>query len=238
MGEGGGQFKRSTLAEGNSKRAWNAESAKETRRSTRSQARGIAKQATGDRFPDQPAHPRTPPFGTSQSKKKGDYTATLPPAAYLALSDPRHLNGSSSSAMVPKLLVLDLNGALLYRHKSGTNKIHPRPYMGNFLEYLFGLHPNAPFAIEGGGVRASKAYQVFVWSSAQPHNVRRMVEASFGPRWIEGVYAPEDPDIKFQREQAGEGRLLGVWARDMMDLDKADYGTSPVDITARHLAYS
>jgi hypothetical protein len=117
--------------------------------------------------------------------------------------------------IVPKLLVLDLNGALIYRSGSrGTERsIYPRPYLGNFLEYLFG--PN-------GKEGEPRAYEVFVWSSAQPHNVRAMVENGFGQKWVEGVYAKEE-DGGAERRKNGEGRLMGVWARDKMELSSSDY---------------
>jgi hypothetical protein len=63
-----------------------------------------------------------------------------------------------------------------------------------------------------------------VWSSAQPHNVRAMVESTFGSRWIEGVWEKEGDEVKEQRLQRGEGRLTGVWARDRMGLNAHEYG--------------
>ena len=51
-----------------------------------------------------------------------------------------------------------------------------------------------------------------------------MVELGFGEKWIEGVYRRELPREKQDRENRGEGRLLGVWARDKMGLSQRDYG--------------
>ena len=51
------------------------------------------------------------------------------------------------------LLVLDLNGTLLYRPRASQNYT-PRPYLINFLQYAFANH------------------SLLVWSSAQPCNVK------------------------------------------------------------------
>ncbi|KAK0476774.1 NLI interacting factor-like phosphatase-domain-containing protein [Armillaria novae-zelandiae] len=67
-----------------------------------------------------------------------------------------------------KLLVLDLNGALLFRPKhKRTKTCHPRPYLSTFTSFLF--HP------------ATRQWlDTMVWSSAQPKNVGWMVERAFG----------------------------------------------------------
>lgn len=58
------------------------------------------------------------------------------------------------------LLVLDLNGTLLYRPKASTN-FTPRPSLARFLDYCFAHH------------------SVLIWSSAQPANVIRICEKLF-----------------------------------------------------------
>ncbi len=67
-----------------------------------------------------------------------------------------------------KLLVLDLNGALLFRPKHKKSRTcHPRPYLSTFTSFLF--HP------------ATREWlDTMVWSSAQPKNVGWMVERAFG----------------------------------------------------------
>jgi hypothetical protein len=103
--------------------------------------------------------------------------------------------------------VLDLNGALLYRTArtgAGPGKqrnSYARPFLHNFLAYLLTAEPNGE----------ASPYEVLVWSSAQPHNVRGMVEMTFG-KWSEGVW-DEKPVLP-----VNEKRLLDVWARDKMDL--------------------
>lgn len=114
---------------------------------------------------------------------------------------------------VRKLLVLDLNGALVYR--SQTKVSHPRPFLSNFLEYLFTSDDGA------------RAYDVLVWSSAQPMNVRSMVESNFNPRFVQGIWERETEVMKKQRASLGEGRLLDVWARDKLNLASGAYRECP-----------
>jgi hypothetical protein len=56
----------------------------------------------------------------------------------------------------PLLVILDLNGTLLYRKQRGGSSFQARPFVNEFLQYLFKFH------------------HVMVWSSAQPRNVQRM----------------------------------------------------------------
>ncbi|GES84634.1 HAD-like protein [Rhizophagus clarus] len=65
---------------------------------------------------------------------------------------------------LPKLLVLDLNGTLVYR-ANGKRDIILRPFMSRFMKYIFD---------------SSNNFAVMVWSSAQPKNVDKMVRAAFG----------------------------------------------------------
>ncbi|WWC68976.1 uncharacterized protein I206_102912 [Kwoniella pini CBS 10737] len=177
-----------------------------------------------------PPRPLSPPsgpsgqsrvFSTSQSKFRTTFSrdrtvtpppVSLPPQEYLELLKPTE--SLISDTVIPKLLVLDLNGALVFRNRnSDGKKSYPRPYLASFLEYLFLPHPKGE----------KRGWEVFVWSSAQPHNVRGMVEGAFGPRFIDGVWEDETPQGTAARKN-GEGRLLGVWARDrMLDMKSADY---------------
>ncbi|KAL1410202.1 hypothetical protein Q8F55_004207 [Vanrija albida] len=142
-----------------------------------------------------------------RSRQDSPAPVMLPPGPYVDISREAVQH---SEEPTPKLLVLDLNGALVYRtaHTGAARKAYPRPFLNCFLQYVFLPEP------EGG----PRPWEVFVWSSAQPHNVRHMVETTFGERWIEGVWTEEDRLSKVEREQRGEGRLLGVWARDKMNL--------------------
>ncbi|WVO17959.1 hypothetical protein L204_105657 [Cryptococcus depauperatus] len=151
-------------------------------------------------------------------------TVMLPPQHYIDIATPSSLMNRKSlinaNEITPKLLVLDLNGALVYRDRSyDAHKCHPRPYLPCFLEYLFLPEPEDLQPLKKLNQRP---WEVFVWSSAQPHNVRAMVEVTFGPKWITGIWEKENKKAKKRREQ-GEGRLHGVWARDKMGLTNYDY---------------
>lgn len=166
---------------------------------------------------------------------------TLPDAEYLRISSEKH--GSTplpAEGFFPKLIILDLNGALVYRtSRSGEKrKAYPRPYLSCFLEYLFLSETPQPPTPAGSPdatqpKKRSKTeqpliqlrpYEVFVWSSAQPHNVRSMVENTFGLKWSEGTWETEKKRTREERLARGEGRILKVWARDTLGLSAAEYG--------------
>lgn len=93
--------------------------------------------------------------------------------------------------IVRKLLILDLNGTMLFRskatHPSKPRRVLLRPYVPAFLQYLFYRETN---------------YDVMVWSSAQPVNVKDMVGKVFGGT----------------RKQ-----LVAVWDRKYFNLSQKDY---------------
>jgi hypothetical protein len=60
------------------------------------------------------------------------------------------------------LLVLDLNGTLVFRRKGGPT-FTPRPLLRDFLQYCFNTH------------------SVFIWSSARPENVNAVCSGIFTP---------------------------------------------------------
>lgn len=150
------------------------------------------------------------------------------------------------------MLILDLNGTLVFRsayrpkksarqdgeqHGDGTGPTggprlraaHPRPYLPSFRDYLFAPETQAWL-------------DVMVWSSAQPHSVRGMVERVFGPEVYEdtvsgkaqpGDGAVDDPktgaalaeDTKDLENEKGavKPRLLAIWARDTLGLSESHY---------------
>ena len=77
-----------------------------------------------------------------------------PSAEYMmqATEDPETL-----PAPRPLLVILDLNGTLLYRKQRGGSSFQARPFVHEFLQYLFKYH------------------HVMVWSSARPKNVTNMI---------------------------------------------------------------
>ena len=147
-------------------------------------------------------------------------TATPPPPRgpsleYIETSDhPSRLLTDPTSSR--KLLVLDLNGTLLHRSphasKSGQRypiipgqegfqprlrPVHPRPYMPSFKSYIF--HPSTKEWLD-----------VMVWSSAQPHSVRDMVNKCFHDE---------------------KDHFVAVWARDTLGLPQHLYSTIIPPIT-------
>ncbi|KAG0637717.1 HAD-like domain-containing protein [Tuber brumale] len=95
------------------------------------------------------------------SSLPGDGTplpAPAPTQDYLAKS----LLKPQTLPRAPKqLLVLDLNGTLVYRRKGNTANPKCRPELDSFLDYIF-TH-----------------FSVMVWTSAQPGNAHRMVNTIF-----------------------------------------------------------
>jgi hypothetical protein len=84
------------------------------------------------------------------------------------------------------LVVMDLNGTLLYRpDRRQPQQFRMRPSSRQFLHYML------------------CNFEVMVWSSARPENVRSMCRQLFTPQ---------------QKEQ-----LLAVWGRDRFGLCQADY---------------
>ncbi|KAJ7621320.1 hypothetical protein FB45DRAFT_928926 [Roridomyces roridus] len=100
--------------------------------------------------------------------------------------------------MSRKLLILDLNGTLLLRSKHNRSgggpgrrlrTVYSRPFLPSFRKYIF--HPLTMAWLD-----------TMVWSSAQPHSVKDMV------------------DHCFDSEQQ---KFLAIWARDTFGLSAAQY---------------
>jgi NLI interacting factor-like phosphatase len=96
---------------------------------------------------------------------------------------------------VKHLMILDLNGTLVHRPKNpldGSFTRHHasqspilRPYIRDFTDFIF------------------ENFEVMIWSSAMPRNVRSMVSAALTPE---------------QRSS-----MLAVWGRDKLGLSSRDY---------------
>lgn len=137
-------------------------------------------------------HPRP---GSRSRSSTPPFVPGKPTDAYLAIA-------AQPSIRLPvpsrKLLVLDLNGTLVFRPEkrrisnidgSQMRPVHPRPYMRAFALYL----------------QKHETWEAMVWSSAQPFNVDRMVDSAFGQ------------DLR--------GCLKHVWARDRLGLSAEDFGS-------------
>ncbi|KAG8836497.1 hypothetical protein FRC18_011267 [Serendipita sp. 400] len=101
-----------------------------------------------------------------------------------------------------KLVILDLNGTLVFRSKSNGSAFR-RPYLQSFVNYLF--HPSVATANSSavpGPPISPGPLQIMVWSSAQPQNVGKMVQKAFGTK---------------------AGSLIAVWDRTHCGLTEAQY---------------
>jgi len=96
--------------------------------------------------------------------------------------------------MDKKLLVLDLNGTLVLRSRSGST-VSYRPYLRTLLHYLSVVSRDPK-------ISGLSATEVIVWSSARPHSVEKMVKDIFGPSSF----------------------LLATWDRTHLGLSEVDYG--------------
>ncbi|OCH84942.1 hypothetical protein OBBRIDRAFT_740716 [Obba rivulosa] len=164
------------------------------------------------------SRPRSPPR-EPRAYREADRSVTPPPPrppspTYLALAQdqPSRLSDPTDSR---KLLILDLNGTLVFRSQGGhrprprypyedgaqqdgppvprLRPVHPRPYMPAFRQYLFAAETKAWL-------------DVMIWSSAQPHSVADMVDKSFG---------------------GDKDGLLAIWARDTLGLSQDHYPSTP-----------
>lgn len=112
--------------------------------------------------------------------------------------------------MTTRLVVLDLNNTLLLRYKS-NGRIVARPYLSSLLAYF--VHPSvsatqtsqeSPAGARSNDNGESAArYEIMIWSSAQPHSVKRMLAKTFGEH---------------------QKSLLAVWDRTHLGLSKQHYG--------------
>src|SRR6266576_1470017 len=160
--------------------------------------------------------PRTGPTRSTDAS----ITATKPPSRPSqkrpSSTSPEYINATlepstqlSDTASKPKLLILDLNGTLVFRSphrrrdrsgkqydpyadptiKRALRPVHPRPFLSSLRRYM--LHPET-----------RKWLDIMIWSSAQPHSVADMVEHCFGGE---------------------KDQLAAVWARDTLGLSESDY---------------
>ncbi|KIM53305.1 hypothetical protein SCLCIDRAFT_139237 [Scleroderma citrinum Foug A] len=128
-----------------------------------------------------------------------------PDPAYIALAEQSSIP-SCNPATSRKLLVLDLNGTLLFRaarsHRRGhtyhgegsafaaprLRTVYPRPYIPAFRAYLFAPETRAWL-------------DTMVWSSAQPHSVEDMVSRAFADHANELVAVWDRKSLGLTQEQ-------------------------------------
>ncbi|KAE9577315.1 hypothetical protein CGMCC3_g6472 [Colletotrichum fructicola] len=96
----------------------------------------------------------------------------------------------------PILVVMDLNGTLLYRpNRRNATSFVERPYAKRFLQYCL------------------DTFHVVIWSSARPQNVQSMCDQL--------LLGPPIPGGRDRGEI--HRRVLAIWGRDRFGLSKADY---------------
>ncbi len=185
-------------------------------RNTRSSAPASGSNSPGRKAPAA----RRPIIPTAESMS----IRTAPRPRYLAQAS-RPSKRIEEEEPPKKLLLLDLNGTLLHRTsrtREGSTKPIPRPFLSAFLEYCLGstdaeqqpsalegmqhdqfplgTHFHRPLAstdnMDSRQPRSQGAYEVIVWSSAQPANVDSMLVSAL------------------DAEQ--RSRLLRVWARNTL----------------------
>lgn len=128
-------------------------------------------------------------------KGRNPLPAPVPTAEYLRVAEvpprllarPQHL-----------LLVLDLNGTLIYRQTASSNYL-PRPSLKHFLDYCFANH------------------SILVWSSATPPNVLAVCSKIFTPQQrqkILGEWARDTLDLtdaEYKAKTQVYKRLDRIW---------------------------
>ena len=154
-------------------------------------------------------HPTTAPTGRSREPKIM-LPAPAPTKAYMkqAAEEPSTVELSGRI-----LVILDLNGTLLYRPSRNNTKMIARPFLAPFLRYLF------------------SNFAVMVWSSARPQNVAALVDQaleddlkkSLVAQWARGHFnlKPEHYNANVQVYK----NLDLVWSKDEIQKQHPDYET-------------
>lgn len=151
-----------------------------------------------------PPLPRRSPSGTAVQGP----TAPVPDAFYIAQSA---VATAKLPFPQPLLLVLDLNGTLLYRPKASSS-YKPRPFLIPFLAHCI------------------SNYNVMIWSSATPQNVTAICSQIFTPQQRQkllGEWARDTLDLTSKQYQAKVQvykRLDRIWSIDRIQRSHEDFG--------------
>lgn len=158
---------------------------------------------------DMKAYPTTAPTGRSREPKIM-LPAPKPTEAYIAQATAEPSTVELSGRV---LVILDLNGTLLYRPSKNKKTMVARPFLIPFLRYLF------------------SNFAVMVWSSARPENVASLVEQSLEEdlrkilvaQWARDAFhlKPEH----YNRNVQVYKNLDLVWAKDEIQKQHPDYET-------------
>ncbi|KAL8669874.1 MAG: hypothetical protein Q9168_005562 [Polycauliona sp. 1 TL-2023] len=131
----------------------------------------------------------------------------IPHASYLAQSA---IATMKQSYPQPLLVVLDLNGTLLYRPKA-SSAYKPRPSLESFLAHCM------------------SNYKILVWSSATPHNVTTICSRIFTAKQrklLLGEWARDTLDLtatQYSSKVQVYKRLDRIWNRDRIQQTHPDF---------------
>ncbi|KAH9466263.1 hypothetical protein Pst134EA_000141 [Puccinia striiformis f. sp. tritici] len=147
---------------------------------------------------------------------------------------------ASTKPSPPPLLILDLNGCLLYRqYQPGRPKaIHPRPHIQELFQYALG-----PPSDQGkhGQANHNQNWEVLIWSSAQSKNVDLMCKAINVSKRVQTPKRAHSnglddisnrlDSLNIHGRKAGDSEkagpiprhVLDIWNRSQLDLSSEDY---------------
>lgn len=160
-------------------------------------------------YRDLKAYPTTAPTKRSREPKIM-LPAPSPTEAYMAQAAAEPSTVELSGRI---LVILDLNGTLLYRPTRNKKTMIARPFLIPFLRYLF------------------SNFAVMVWSSARPENVAALVEQSLEEdlretlvaRWARDAFNLK-PEYYNRNVQVYKNLDL-VWAKDEIQKQHPEYET-------------
>jgi hypothetical protein len=157
----------------------------------------------------------TPPPGKDGKKGRyGDTKIMLPAPQPIDL----YLNQASEEPTVVDpaghvLVILDLNGTVLFRPNRNAQTMIARPYLRPFLQYLF------------------QNFKVMVWSSAKPDNVKALVDKALDKdlrSMLVGIWGRDTFGLSAkyygQNVQVYKNLRL-VWSRDVIQQHHPEYAT-------------
>ncbi|EZF28995.1 FCP1 homology domain-containing protein [Trichophyton mentagrophytes] len=123
--------------------------------------------------------------------------APTPTEGYMAQAE---LQPESSQTQQPLLVVLDMNGTLIYRRRrTFPPQFTKRPGIDTFLRYLF------------------DNFKVMIWTSSQPHTVNEVLDKLLCPamkKQLAGVWSRKDLDLtskQYKEKVQVYKRLDKVW---------------------------
>lgn len=154
-------------------------------------------------------YPTTKPTGRSKDPKIM-LPAPAPTEAYMAQAAEEPSTVELSGRI---LVILDLNGTLLYRPNRNKKTMIARPFLIPFLRYLF------------------SNFAVMVWSSARPENVASLVEQSLEVELRKTLVAQWGRDAfhlkpeHYNRNVQVYKNLDLVWSKDEIQKQHPDYAS-------------